>query len=76
MEKKQTNKNAIISIICSCVGLIIFWWLGIVGIILGARSLKEIKQNNEKGNILAIIAIVIGAIDVILFFVGIGLRAI
>lgn len=63
----QTNKKAIYSIICSGICYIIFWWLGIVGIILGIQSLNEIKTSNEKGKTIAIAGIVLGAGAIILF---------
>ena len=65
--KRKMNKNAIYSIICSGICYIIFWWLGIVGIILGIQSLNEIKTSNEKGKTIAIAGIVLGAGAIILF---------
>ena len=71
---KKTNKNAIISLVCSIVSIVIFWWLSIVGISTGILALKEIKTKNEKGTGLAIAGIVIGIIGVTLYCVGIILR--
>lgn len=68
MEKKNTNKNAIYSCVFSIVSLFVFWWLGPVGLGLGIRSLNEIKTNEEKGKVLAIIGIAIGIIDLGLYF--------
>ena len=65
---KKTNKNAIISLVCSIVSIVIFWWLSYAGIGSGILALKEIKKNNEKGKVLAIAGIVIGVISNILYF--------
>lgn len=64
----RVNKNAKYSLICSIVCIFIFWWLGIAGVIYGITALGQIKQTNEKGKILAIFGIVLGAASVILFF--------
>ena len=66
------NKNAIYSIICSVVCWFIFGWLGSVGVSLGAMALKQIKETNEKGKILAAYAgIVIGSIGLVFYFIAI-----
>lgn len=64
------NKNAIISLVCSIISLVIFWWLSFVAIGCGVTALKEIKEKEEKGKALAIAGIVIGVIDIALYFVG------
>jgi len=61
------NKNAILSVVCSAISIIIFWWLAFCGIGFGANALREIKTTNEKGKILSIIGIIIGIISVILY---------
>lgn len=64
---KKLNKTAIYSCIFSIISWFIFWWLGPIGIGLGIRSLKEMKVNNEKGKILAIIGIILGAIGLSIY---------
>ncbi len=66
--KQKMNKNAILSIIFSIVSMFIFWWLSLVGISTGVVALREIKVKNEKGKVLAIIGIAIGAIGEILYW--------
>lgn len=74
LEKKNFSKDAIVATVFSAIGLIIFWWLGIAGIGMGIRAITNIKKNNEKGMALAIIGIVIGCADVVLYFVGTSLK--
>lgn len=66
--KQKTNKNAILSIVFSIVSMFTFWWLSLVGISTGVVALREIKTQNEKGKVLAIIGIIIGAIGEILYW--------
>lgn len=68
MEKRKTNKNAIYAFVFSLVSLVIFWWLGPVGIGCGIRALQEIKNSEEKGKVLAILGIVIGVIGLGIYF--------
>lgn len=67
---KDWNKNAIISLVFSLISLLIFWWLSFCAIGCGVVALREIKEKEEKGKALAIAGIVIGVIDIALFFVG------
>ena len=64
------NKTAITGLVCSIVSLFIFWWLGIVGLSSGITALKQISNTGEKGKAMAIIAIVIGAFDILAFVAG------
>lgn len=68
MEKRKTNKNAIYSCVFSIVSLVIFWWLGPLGIGCGIRALQQIKNSEEKGKVLAILGIIIGVIELGLYF--------
>ena len=70
-NKQNININAIISIICSGVSLLIFWWLSAIGIGLGIRSLKEIKVKNEKGIVLSFIGIILGMISLTLYVISV-----
>ena len=70
MEEKKFNKNAICSIICSIISIVIFWWLSIAGLGFGIKALKEIKKTNEKGKLLAIVGIIIGTIGILIYFYG------
>ena len=64
---KKINKTAIISVILSTISFFVFGWLGIIGFSLGICSLKEIKQKNEKGKMLAIIGSIGGIISFALY---------
>ena len=68
IEKQNTNKNAIYSLVFSIVSIFIFWWLSIAGISTGIVALREIKVKNEKGKTLAIIGIIIGVIGEVLYW--------
>lgn len=68
IQTRKTNKNAIISLVCSTVSLFIFWWLAFVGIGLGIRALNEIKTTGEKGKTLVIISIILAVICAVLYF--------
>lgn len=65
---RKWNKEAIASIVCSAVSLLIFWWLAIAGIGSGIRAIMEIRKKNEKGMVLAILGIVIGIASVTLYY--------
>ena len=67
-QKKETNKKAKYSLICSLISLFIFWWLAIVGISYGFLALKEINSTNEKGKGLAITGILFGILNCCLYF--------
>lgn len=70
--KSKTNGQAIAAFVVSLVGLFIFGvYCGLISLGLGITALKHIKAfPNEKGKGLAIVGIVIGAIDVIFVILG------
>jgi hypothetical protein len=51
---------AIVSLIASCLGLLCGGISAIVGIVLGAVALNQIKQTREEGYGLAVAGIVVG----------------
>lgn len=78
METKTTNSWAIVSFVCSIVGLFAFGiLLGPLAIVFGNKALKTMKEN-ENGKGLAEAGKVIGLVEVgiiafaiiILLFVG------
>ena len=63
-------KSALASFICSLVSLFIFWWLGIIGVILGATSICRYEGDlNERSTVVgfSVAGIVIGAVSIILY---------
>lgn len=74
MKKAGSNKELMrfsaASIILSSIGLLVFWWLGSVGIILGIRGL--ILQSPDTHNIkiyksMSVVGILIGIFDIVLY---------
>lgn len=70
MKKKKWNINSIFSLIFSIISYFKFWWLCGLGLGLGIRAIREIKNNNERGKIMAIIGSVLGGIPMILYVVN------
>jgi hypothetical protein len=67
MELKQShNKAAIIGFVFSLIS-IVYYLVGILGLIFGILALIQIRKTQEKGKILAIIAIIIGLIQGLYF---------
>ena len=68
-KQKNPMGTAVGSIACGLVAFFIFWWLSICGIGLGVTAIKLGKQqNNNTVFIVAIIGILVGVADVVLFF--------
>ena len=72
-KSNKFNTKSIISFVFSIAGLFLFRPFGIVGLILGIISKKEISKSEEVGKPFAIAGIVIGIIDIIIFIVMIVL---
>lgn len=61
----KTNTLAIVSIVCSAIGL--FCGIGsIAGIILGVVARNQIKQTGEPGDGLALAGIIVGAVTLLI----------
>jgi hypothetical protein len=74
---KQLKQFSVIALACAAVGLVIFWWLGIVGAAFGARSLVLANHKANKGGkdtkkyqIFGAAALVLGLADIILANLG------
>ncbi|HEY2642488.1 MAG TPA: DUF4190 domain-containing protein [Galbitalea sp.] len=65
---RGVSKLAIWALVLACVSLIIFAWLGLVAIGLGARALWQTRVGYQ-GRGIAIAAIVIGAVSLVLWVV-------
>ena len=64
---KQNNKKALASFILALVGLIIAGIpCGIAAIVTGSMALSKFNPDTEKNKWMAIVGIVLGAIDIIL----------
>ena len=70
MKENKFNVSAILSVVFSVISIFVVWMLGPIGIGVGIRALREIKEKNEKGKVLAIIGIIIGAISLGLYLYG------
>ncbi len=67
----KTNTLAIVSLVSSIAGFIIFYFIGsIVGIITGHISLSQLKTSNEGGRGLAISGLIVGYVGLALSIIG------
>lgn len=55
--KQDFNMMTISGIICGIVSLFIFWWLALLGLSWEIKMLKDIKEKNQKGKIVAYMGI-------------------
>lgn len=62
-EQASLNELAVLAFVLAFV-------MGIVGVILGAVALRQIKQTGQRGRKLAVAAIVVGSILAIAFVGG------
>lgn len=69
-EKQEFNWTTVGGIACGVVAMFIFWWLAFAGLSIEIKALKDIKEKNQKGKIVAYIGIAICGACVILYFVG------
>ena len=61
-------KLAITSFVCSIVSLVVFWWLGAVGVICGGIAVCQDHQGDSNQGVitgLSTAGIVIGALSVV-----------
>ncbi len=73
---KKFNTMALISFIFSLVGLIVAGLpCGIVAIITGITGLVKFKPQEEKGKWMAIVGLIVGALDIIAVIANIILTA-
>jgi hypothetical protein len=63
------NKLAIWGFVIACVSAFIFGILGVVGVVLSQRAIKQIALSGERGRGLAIAGTIIGIIAVVYYFV-------
>lgn len=66
VQEKSYNKMCIIGLVISGISLFLNFWgiVGIAGTIVSVLGLINCKQTNEKGKVLAIVGIVIGAFSI------------
>ena len=77
MKKTSYNTMSIVGLSVSGASLVInlYGLVGVLGIILSIIGLISCKKNNESGQILAIIGIVIGVLSVAFAFIIISLAS-
>jgi hypothetical protein len=67
----KTNVLAIVSLIASIAGIVIFWFIGsVVGIICGHISLNQIKKTGEEGRGLAVAGLIVGYVGIALSLIA------
>ncbi|MGV0750528.1 DUF4190 domain-containing protein [Mycolicibacter minnesotensis] len=64
-QAQKTNVLAVSSLVVSLLGLV-FWPLGVAGVILGGVALSQIKSTGEAGHGMAVAGTAIGAVAVTL----------
>jgi len=68
----KTNVLAIVSLIASIAGIVIFWFIGsVVGVICGHISLNQIKRTREEGRGLAVAGLIVGYIGIALSIIAV-----
>jgi uncharacterized Tic20 family protein len=74
MEKKYINNNSTISLIVGILSILVplfGFFLGVIGIVISRKAIKEIERNNEDGRGFAISGLFCSIIGIILQFFGI-----
>ncbi|WP_165906008.1 DUF4190 domain-containing protein [Agromyces badenianii] len=67
----KTNTLAIVSLVASIAGVVI-WGIGfIVGVICGHIALGQIKKTGEQGRGLAVAGLIVGYIGIVLSIIGV-----
>ena len=75
MEEKKNNVFAIISLVVSLIGLIVFGIpCGIGAVITGIIGLIKFNPEKEKGKGMAIAGIVVGALDIVMVVIWLIIR--
>jgi len=74
-ENGQVNTNAVISITMGILSVLFFpfigWILGLVGLVYGNRSLRQIEETKEKGKNLAVVGKVCSIVGIALGLISI-----
>ena len=69
-ENGQVNTNAVISLTMGVLSVLFFpfigWILGLVGLVYGNRSLRQIEDTKEKGKNLAVVGKVCSIVGIAL----------
>lgn len=67
-QAQKTNVLAVSALVVSLLGLV-FWPLGVAGVILGVVALSQIKSTGEAGHGMAVAGTAIGGVAVTLSFI-------
>lgn len=74
-DNGPTNTNAVISLTMGILSVLFFpligWILGLVGLVYGNRSLRQIDETNEKGKNLAVVGKVCSIVGITLSLISI-----
>lgn len=63
------SKQAIWGFVISCVSLLVFGFIGVIGVVLSSRGLTAARQGRARGRGLAIAGMIIGAIGFLFYAV-------
>jgi hypothetical protein len=61
--KTRFSRYAIWGFIISCVGLLVFAFIGVMGVVLSARGLRETSGTGLRGRGLAIAGMIMGLLE-------------
>ncbi len=68
---RRTNALAVAALSCGIGQVIAGPFAGVPAIILGAMSLKQIRESGEEGHAMAVVGLVLGIVGVVLFVLAI-----
>lgn len=64
------SRFAIWGFVVSCVSLLIFGFIGILGVVLSAKAFSDARRGTVRGRGLAIAGMIVGALGFIFYAVG------
>lgn len=73
-QRPPLSKMAISGFVIACISLIVFGFLGVVGMLLCGRGLREVRTGRARGRGLAIAGVVIGAVAFTFYLVNMFVR--
>jgi len=68
-ERPPFSKAAIWGFIISCISLIVFGFIGVLGVVISARGFRAARQGAARGRALAIAGMILGTIGFLYYAV-------